>query len=215
MSDVLSRRDLWSAIHTERAALADDLETLDSAQWSRPSLCGRWTVEEVVAHLTAAASIGRWRWLASALGARFDFDLHNQRRLTEHRGASPAETRHRFRRAVTSTTAASGHTPAWLGEVVVHAQDIRRPLGIERTPSIDAVTEVARFYARRDFTVASHSAIKGLRLEATDGPFATGDGPLVTGTTLALTMAMAGRGVYCNDLDGDGVAILRDRWATP
>lgn len=38
MSDVLSRRDLWSAIHAERAALADDLETLDSAHWSRPSL---------------------------------------------------------------------------------------------------------------------------------------------------------------------------------
>jgi hypothetical protein len=29
--------------------------------------------------------------------------------------------------------------------VVVHAQDIRRPLGIDRTPPVGAVTEVARF----------------------------------------------------------------------
>lgn len=211
MPAVMSRRDLWSAAHTERGALADDLETLDRAQWAQHSLCGHWTVEEVVAHLTAAASIGRLRWLTSVLGARFDFDLHNERRLTEHQGASPAETLQRFRHVITSTTAASGHTPAWLGEVIVHAQDIRRPLGIERTPSIDAVTQVARFYARRDFTVASHSAIENLRLEATDGAFATGDGPLVKGTTVALTMAMAGRGAYCDDLEGDGVATLRDR----
>ncbi|WP_175586034.1 maleylpyruvate isomerase family mycothiol-dependent enzyme, partial [Nocardia cyriacigeorgica] len=95
--------------HTERAALADDLAGLDEARWARQSLCGEWTVEEVVAHLTAAASIGRVRWLLSVLGARFDFDLHNARRLAEHRGTTPAETLERFRAVVTSTTAASGH----------------------------------------------------------------------------------------------------------
>jgi len=62
--------------------------------------------------------------------------------------------------------------------------------------------------------VKSHKAIEGLRLEAVDGPFATGDGPLVTGTILALTMAMAGRAVFCGDLDGAGVATLRGRIMT-
>lgn len=209
----LARADLWRAAHAERAALADDLEAVDERQWAQPSLCGAWTVEEVVAHLTAAASIGRLRWTASVAGARFDFDVHNARRLAEHRGATPAETLARFRRVVASTTAASGHTAAWLGEVVVHAQDVRRPLGIARSPAVGAVTEVARFYAGRDFTVASRSAAAGLRLEATDGPFATGAGPLVSGTTLALTMAMAGRRAYCDDLAGPGVAVLRDRCA--
>jgi hypothetical protein len=50
------------------------------------------------AHLTAAASIGTLRWFASVLGARFDFDLHNERRLAEYRGAAPAEILERFRR---------------------------------------------------------------------------------------------------------------------
>ncbi len=205
---------LWAAVHAERAAPADDLGSLSREQWARQSLCGSWTVEEVVAHLTAAASIGRLRWLGSVLGARFDFDVHNQRRLAEHRGADPDETLQRFRRIITSTTAPSVHTPAWLGEVVVHSQDIRCPLGIERTPPTQAVTQVAEFYAGRDFTVASRSAIAGLRVEATDGPFATERGPLVTGTTLALTMAMAGRAAFCADLDGDGVATLRERAGT-
>ncbi|GAA4977161.1 maleylpyruvate isomerase family mycothiol-dependent enzyme [Kineococcus glutinatus] len=206
-----TRETLWAAAHTERAALADDLAGLDAARWALPSLCGRWSVEEVVAHLTAAASTGPLRWIASVVGARFDFDLHNQRRLAEHRGATPAETLARFRRVTTSTTAPPGPTAAWLGEVVVHAQDVRRPLGLPHTPPVETVTAVARFFAGRDFTVTSRSTIRGLRLEATDGPFATGEGPLVSGTTLALTMAAAGRQAYCDDLTGPGLPVLRGR----
>ncbi len=213
MADAPTRQTLWSLAHAERASLADDLADLDDVQWAQPSLCGRWAVQDVVAHLTAAASVGRWRWIASVVGARFDPDLHNERRLAEQRGATPAETLDRFRQVVGSTTAASGHTAAWLGEVVVHAQDVRRPLGLATTPSVEAVTEVARFFSRRDFTVASRSAVDGLRLEATDGPFATGAGPEVRGTTLALTMAMAGRRAYCDDLTGPGVPTLRARCA--
>jgi hypothetical protein len=91
------------------------------------------------------------------LGARFRPDVHNQRRLAEHYGSTPAETLDRFRAVITSTTAPSQHTPAYLGEVVVHAQDIRQPLGLARTPSIDALTPVADFFARRNFTVASRT----------------------------------------------------------
>ncbi|MEW2445241.1 maleylpyruvate isomerase family mycothiol-dependent enzyme [Micromonospora marina] len=213
MSDSPTRDELWALAHAERAALADDLAGLDAAQWASPSLCGRWTVEETLAHLTAAGSIGRVRWVASVLGARFDFDLHNDRRLAEHRGADPGETLDRFRRIIGRTTSTFGPTEAWLGEVVVHAQDIRRPLGLTRTPSVEAVTPVVRFFAGRDFTVAGRSAIEGLRVEATDGPFTAGAGPLVSGTTVALLMAMAGRAAYCDDLTGPGVQTLRERCA--
>ena len=53
----------------------------------------------------------------------------------------PDETLDRFRRIVTSTTAPSAHTAAYLGEVVVHAQDVREvglpecELGLNRTNS--------------------------------------------------------------------------------
>lgn len=215
MSKTSVRETLWAMTHTERAALADDLADLDERQWRTQSLCGQWTVEDVVAHLTAAASTGPSRWLSSVLRARFDFDKHNNRLLAAHRGATPAHTLERFRAVVTSTTAAPGPAAAWLGEVIVHAQDIRRPLGLPRTPSTDATTEVARFYAQRNFAVPSRSTVAGLRLEATDGPFTTGTGPLTTGTTLALTMAMAGRPAYCDDLTGPGLPTLRGRLTAP
>jgi uncharacterized protein (TIGR03083 family) len=202
---------IWPLVHAERAALAEDLAALDDAQWAHSSLCQGWVIQDVVAHLTAGASIGPLRWFAGVLGARFDFDLYNNRRLAEYRGATPAETLQRFRRIVTSTKSAPVPTAACLGEIVVHAQDIRRPLGLARTPPVGAVTEVASFYARRNSTVASRTAIEGLRVEATDGPFASGAGPLVSGTTLALTMAMAGRRAYCDDLTGPGVSIVRER----
>jgi uncharacterized protein (TIGR03083 family) len=202
---------LWAAAHAERAALADDLARLTPSQWAARSLCTRWTVEETVAHLTAAASTGPWRWLRSVLGARFDFALHNDRRLAEHRGATPAETLDRFRAIIASTTSTWGPPAAWLGEVVVHAEDVRHPLGLERTPPVAVTTPVAAFFASRDFTVAGKTVGRGLRLEATDGPFATGDGPLVTGPTLALVMVLGGRPSHLEALDGPGVATLRER----
>ena len=205
---------LWELAHAERAALAEDLAGLGAEQWRHDTLCGEWNVEQVVAHLTAAASLNQWRWLRSMLGARFRPDVHNQRRLVEYRGSTPAETLDRFRAVITSTTAPSGHIPAYLGEVVVHAQDIRQPLRLARTPSIDALTPVADFFAQRDFTVASHTHVAGLQLRADDGPLATGTGPLVTGSTLALVMSMAGRVPYLAELDGPGVPTLRSRLVT-
>jgi hypothetical protein len=95
--------------------------------------------------------------------------------------------------------------------VVVHAQDIRQPLGLARTPSIEALTPVADFFAQRNFTVASHTHAADLQLRADDGPFAAGTGPLVPGPTLALVMSMAGRVPYLAELDGPGVPTLRSR----
>jgi uncharacterized protein (TIGR03083 family) len=145
------------------------------------------------------------------LAARFRPDVHNQRRLAEHCGSTPAETLDRFRAIIASTTAPSAHTPAYLGEVVVHAQDIRQPLGLAQAPSVEALTPVAGFFAQRNFTVASRTLVAGLQLRADDGPFAAGTGPLVTGSTLALVMSMAGRVPYVAELDGPGVPALRSR----
>ncbi len=201
-------------IHAERAALAEDLETLDEVQWAMPSLCGKWSVREVVAHLSAAASVGRLRWFGSVLGAGFDFDLHNQRRLEEHLGDSPAATLAEFRRLIPSTIAPMGPTAAWLGEVIVHSADIRRPLSVSTAPRREALVEVARFYVSKDFAVPSQRAVEGLRLESTDEDFCAGDGMMVAGTTLALIMAMAGRAAFCDELIGEGVELLRSRCTT-
>ncbi|WP_312030436.1 maleylpyruvate isomerase family mycothiol-dependent enzyme [Actinomycetospora sp. TBRC 11914] len=203
----------WPAVHAERAALVADLADLTPQQWATRSLCPEWTVEETVAHLSATASTGRLRWIRSAVGARFDFALHNRRRLDEQLGGTPAETLAILHSKIDSTVAPMGDARAWLGEVVVHGVDVRRPLGLPTTTPVAVATTVAEFYASRDFAVPSRSNAAGLRLVADDGPFTTGDddAPLVTGPTLALLTAMAGRAACCDDLAGPGVATLRAR----
>uniref|UniRef100_UPI0013D12360 maleylpyruvate isomerase family mycothiol-dependent enzyme n=1 Tax=Cellulomonas iranensis TaxID=76862 RepID=UPI0013D12360 len=175
---------LWAAIHAERTRLADDLTGLTDAQWAHPTLCADWTVEDVVAHLTAAATTGRWAWLRSIAGARFRPDVHNARRLAEHRGPTPAATLAAFRAVVDARVAPTGDLWAWLGEVVVHAADVREPLGIATAPDPDAVLAVAEGYVRKDFAVDSRSRARGLLLVATDSGFVSGAGLGVEGTTL-------------------------------
>ena len=201
----------WPLVHAERAALAADLAELADEDWALPSLCAGLTVREVLAHLTAGASLNPVRWLAGVIRCRFDFERQVAMRLAEQLGATPTETLDRFRRVVTSTAKPPVPTAAMLGETIVHGEDIRRPLGIRHDCPIETVTRVAQYYQGSDLPVLTKRRISGLRLAATDGPFTTGSGPLVSGTTLALTMAMAGRTAYCDELDGDGVATLRDR----
>ncbi|GAB3366779.1 maleylpyruvate isomerase family mycothiol-dependent enzyme [Amycolatopsis echigonensis] len=202
---------LWPQIHAERAALADDLAHLSDARWSTPSLCAGLSVREVLAHLTAGASLTPARWMAGVLRCRFDFDRQVAMRLAEYLGDSPADTAARFRRVVTSTTKPPLPVVAMLGETVVHGEDIRRPLGIRREYPVGTLTAVARYYLGSDLVVLAKGRVRGLRLEATDSDFSGGSGPLVSGPTLALIMAMTGRSRFLDDLDGDGVEVLRGR----
>ena len=204
----------WSLIHAERGALAADLAELTEQRWATRSLCDQFTVREVLAHLTAGASLNPVRWMAGVIRCRFDFDRQVAMRLAEHMGDTPAETLARFRRVITSTTKPPLPIVAMLGETIVHGEDIRRPLGIERDYPITTLTAVADYYESSDLPVLTRKRARGLGLAATDGLFTAGVGPRVSGTTLALVMAMAGRAVYCDELDGDGVDILRERAAT-
>lgn len=205
----------WSQVHSERAALAADLADLTDPQWATPSLCTEFSVRQVLAHMTSGASLHPVRWLAGVIRCRFDFDRQVAMRLAEQLGATPAETLARFRGVISSTTKAPVPTAAMLGEAIVHAEDIRRPLGIHRAYPITALTELATYYQASDLVVPARKRVAGLRLQASDGPFAAGSGPLVSGCTLALIMAMTGRVTYCDELDGDGAGVLRARCRQP
>lgn len=205
--------DYWDLIHAERARIATMLSGLGEGDWRTRSLCSGWSVEHVVAHLTAAANTGKGAWMWSMLRGGFNASKHNDRQLARYIGSTPAETLEGFRHSVTSTTAPTKDHAAWLGEVIVHGQDIARPLGIDLNPDPVAVGEVARFFAARNFAVNSRSIAEGLTLEATDDVFRSGNGPMVRGQLLNLVMAMAGRPESCAGLEGDGVDELRRRIA--
>jgi len=66
-------------VHGERAALIDDLKDLADARWEEPSLCGEWTVHDVVAHLVDTARTTRLGFVVGLARVRFDFDRQNAR----------------------------------------------------------------------------------------------------------------------------------------
>ncbi len=207
----MNETEYWDLIHTERARLADLLTTLEPEQWALATRCEEWTVEQVAAHLTATADTGRWAWVRSIIRAGFDPAEHNARLLERQLGASPEETLEKFRESIALTIAPTKDLQAFLGEVIIHGQDIARPLGLGLTPDAEATVEVARYLAAKDFAVNSKTLVRGLALSAVDADFETGSGPEVTGRLLDLVMAMAGRPEALAGLTGGGVSELRRR----
>lgn len=201
--------DLWSTVAAVRGALADDLATLTDEQWQTQSLSSDWTVRQVVAHLAATASLSPVSFMVSLAKARFNFARFANAEIDKRLGVSPAATLENFRGVQHSTSAPPGPKVTWLGEVIVHSEDIRRPLGISHTYPAEAVRQVAEFYQGSNALIGSKKRIAGLRLQGTDQDWSHGDGELVQGPMLSLLLAMTGRAVACDDLTGPGVPALR------
>jgi len=202
---------MWTAIAAERAALADALEGLSDDQWDTASLCEGWTVRDVVAHLAASAKVTGLTFFPKLIGAGFSLTRMQNKDIARERGASPKETLQNFRGIIGSTKSPPGPKVTWLGEALIHGEDIRRPLGIDRTGSTDPAVLVADFYKGSNLVVGAKKRIAGLTLKATDADWSTGEGPTVSGPITSLVMAMTGRTSAIDDLEGDGVATLRSR----
>ena len=203
--------DIWSEVHGERKALAADLRGLSSADWAKPSLCGGWTVRDVLAHMTSAAKLTPPAFFGQMIGSGFSFDKVQEKGVAAQRGATPADTLANFESVLTSVKHPPGPTATWLGETIVHSEDIRRALGIQHKYPADAVVRVADFFKGSNLLIGSKRRISGLTLRATDTEWSHGTGPEVSGPILSLVMAMTGRKAAADDLTGEGVTILRSR----
>jgi len=203
--------DLWPTIHAERKALAADLDGLPDREWDTPSLCGGWTVRDVVAHMTAATRLNAPKFFGRLIGSGFSFERVQAKGIAAERGASPADTLARFTAQIDSTGRPPGPVETIFGETIVHAEDIRRPLGIRHDYATDVAVRVADSYKRSNLIIGSKKRIAGLSLQATDVDWRHGDGPPVQGPILDLLLAMTGRTQALDSLTGEGVATLRSR----
>ena len=203
--------DTWPTIHAERKALADDLGGLSGDQWSARSLCDDWTVREVLAHMTATAKISPPVFFTKMLTSGFSFARLQAKDIAEEKGESPADALARFGGIVTSVKHPPGPSDTMLGETLVHAEDIRRPLGIQHQYPVEAAMQVANFFKGSNLIIGAKRRIDGLTLRATDAEWTHGTGPEVSGPIMALVMAMTGRKPVLDELSGEGVATLRSR----
>jgi len=201
----------WQLIYKERASIADTLAELDGDQWTQPSLCGEWTVRQTAAHIVLGAEQTKPHFLARMAANGFRFNTMIDREAKQGAKSAPADLVARLRARLTTVNRPPAPVATMLGEVVVHSDDIRRPLGISTAPSAEALVACLELYKGASFPLGTKKRIEGLRLVATDLDWVHGEGPEVTGPALPLLTVMTGRPAALEALDGAGMSTLRRR----
>jgi uncharacterized protein (TIGR03083 family) len=203
--------EIWKHIHAERAEMADTWTTL-SPPSGRPSPGARgWSVQDTAGHILAAAEQTPPHFYQELISAGFRFNVFTDRGARRLAVIGPDELARRLRARTSTTNHPPAPVMAMLGEIVVHGQDIRRPLGLKHRPPEAALTAVADSWKNSNLLIGAKRRISGLRLRATDTGWVHGDGPEVSGPLLSLILAMTGRKPVLPDLSGDGVAELGRR----
>lgn len=209
----MSIDDSWQVVAEQRLAMAELLAGLSASDWEQPSLCAGWRVREVVAHVTlmpippspatllvdfakARGNYARWNTVAS-------------RRRAER---TPAQLVQDFR-----TTAASRSVP-WpakpanvMWDILVHAQDIAIPLGIDfpTPPDAGAAAATRIWELRWPFWFGAKRRLGSFTLTATDADWTIGSGPRIAGPIAAILLLLTGRTEAATPLlTGDGVRSL-------
>lgn len=201
--------DVWLIVHAERAALIDDLTNLTDDQWAHPSLCRDWTVHDVAAHLINNAKTTRLGIVRDMARARFNFDRQNAHGVERERGTTPSHTLARLKHVATRTSTPPAPLDSRLVEEIVHGEDIRRPLGINRVYPPEAVVRSLQYQARTPVSLGgAKQLVASVQLRATDADVSIGDGPKVHGPALSLLMAISGRESALSHLDGPGLSAL-------
>jgi uncharacterized protein (TIGR03083 family) len=202
-------KSLMDLAYEERSDLAAFLQTLTPEEWTAASLCDKWTVKDVVAHivsyeeLTVIGLVKRFAkgWIVHA----------NEVGVKEFSQMSPDELLDFLRRHLRP----QGLTAGFCGMIAfvdgtVHHQDIRRALGYPRTVPVNRLERILPLVPGNP-RLGAGRRIRGLRLQATDVDWQRGKGPEVKGTGEALLMAMTGRREALKELVGPGLATLTER----
>jgi uncharacterized protein (TIGR03083 family) len=192
-------------------ALIADLENVTDAQWATQSLCSAWTVRDVLAHMTTTAKMTPGRFFGKLAGSGFRFNAMNDKGVQEEQGATPAAALAGFKSVLDRTTSPPGPLDAMVAEIVIHSQDIRRPLGIAHTFQPGALTLVGNFVTRGNLLLGGKRRSTGLTLIASDVDWIHGSGQEVRGPLASIILALTGRKMGLADLTGDGVATLSGR----
>lgn len=202
-----------------RRQIADLAAELTPAQLARQSLCGAWTVRDVLGHLVVPLTISMPQFAVAMLRARGDFHVANDRLARQSADRLGARLPQVLRERAGRRFIPPGGTPYFqLADLLVHSQDIRRPLGVAHTYAVadlrDVLTLLVQPASGRGFIPRSRAA--GLQFRAIDlpdgsGPVVLGAGPSVEGPAEAIILALTGRRVALADLSGPGVDLLAAR----
>jgi uncharacterized protein (TIGR03083 family) len=196
--------DLRHLARDERADLAAFLATLSPQQWQAPTLCARWRVRDVVAHVISYDQLDLRGLLGSVVQGRLLPSRVNAIALAAYDTRSPEQllallNDHLEPRGLPA--ALSGRVA--LIEGLIHHQDIRRALGSPRPIPSERILPALRC-ALIAPDIGGFWRIRGVRLIATDLDWSFGVGPEVRGAAEAVLMTIAGRRGAVGELSGPG-----------
>ncbi|MGA3218111.1 MAG: maleylpyruvate isomerase family mycothiol-dependent enzyme [Acidimicrobiales bacterium] len=203
--------ETWKYIHSERSQMVETWAALSADQWATASWCTGWSVQDVAGHIVAAAEQTPANFYKELISAGFKFNVFTERGARRLAAVGPAELVQRLQARTSTTNHPPAPVMAMLGEIVVHGEDIRRPLGLAHQSPEAALVAVADSWKNSNLLIGAKRRIAGLRLRATDVDWAHGDGPEVSGPMVSLVLAMTGRKAAHADLAGEGLASLAQR----
>ncbi|MGJ6967161.1 maleylpyruvate isomerase family mycothiol-dependent enzyme [Streptosporangium sp. G11] len=199
--------EIFSWTEDERLGLAGFLGELDDHEWKVASLCPGWTVHDVAAHLTLSTHTLFLDTIKGVIRTRGDLDrVFADQARARAAGFGPAELVAQLRETAGSRRRGLGSRPLdTLVDVLVHGQDIARPLGrVREMPAERAVAGLGRVLNTGFY--GAPKRLRGTRLVATDLDWSAGEGPdEVRGPAGDLLLLATGRAAGLAGLSGPGV----------
>ncbi|WP_194837613.1 maleylpyruvate isomerase family mycothiol-dependent enzyme [Nocardia sp. XZ_19_369] len=210
---LLDREASWRVIEQQRLAIADVLAELTPAEWELPSLCARWRIRDVAAHLALTPhppSLGAL--LVAGLRANGNYNRLIDDLTVRAADRPPAELVATLR-AHASSRKLPGPTNYRniLFDTMVHGQDIAIPLGRTIELPVDAAATGASTATEIGWPVWKKRRLDGFALRATDIDWSYGEGVEIRGPIKALLLVVTGRPAGLARVTGDGVPALTAR----
>jgi uncharacterized protein (TIGR03083 family) len=197
------------------AAVEDMTATLGGiaeSEWEKPSLCEGWQVRHVPAHLVTGFlfELHQIQEVVAQVGSVAEAAKQGAIQFAAmHESLSIAEAFERHAgQAEPTGIAAVIPPPELFVDQVIHRYDVAVPLGLPTETSEEQLLAALSAMPAIEGFIGSKERASGLRLEATDVPWAWGDGPGVRGPAEAILLALSGRPCGLERCEGEGVATL-------
>ncbi|MEV4707904.1 maleylpyruvate isomerase family mycothiol-dependent enzyme [Actinoplanes sp. NPDC049316] len=185
--------DLQSWVGPTYTRLADLLAGAPAETWDAPSLCDKWAVRHVIAHVTMPARLTPEQFGAEMAAARGDFTVLSDTVAERDASLPVADLLGQLRSPVLHAWQPPGGGAAGaLSHAVIHSLDVTVALDQPAVAPGEAVIAIL------DRIVAAGGGWFGLdladvRLEATDTAWSWGSGTLVRADSGSLVALLSGR----------------------
>ena len=185
--------DLQPWVAPTLEGLADLFAAADAETWDAPSLCEKWQVRHVVAHVTMPARLTAEQFGAEMAAAGGDFAVLSDTVAARDGALPPGALLAALRSPVLHAWQPPGGGAAGaLSHAVIHSLDVTVALERPAVAPTEAVVAVLHQITAADGAWFGVD-LTGVRLEATDTDWSWGEGDVVRADSGALVALVSGR----------------------